>query len=87
MARDLKGKCCRFDPGSRQLLGERGSALSLTLAELYGVLIPNSGGQTFPHCALSIRNITSYHIKPHSYDVILCVIEYYCCRCEEVGEV
>ena len=24
-----------FDPGSRQLLGERGSALSLTLAQLY----------------------------------------------------
>ena len=31
----LKG--CKFDPGSRQLLGEGGSALSLTLAELYGL--------------------------------------------------
>ena len=29
-------KGCEFDPGSRQLLGERGSALSLTLAGLYG---------------------------------------------------
>ena len=28
---------CKFDPGSRQLLGERDSTLSLTLRELYGV--------------------------------------------------
>ena len=30
-------KSCEFDPGSWQLLGERGSTLSLTLAELYGL--------------------------------------------------
>ena len=29
--------CCKFDPGSWHLLGERDSALSLTLAELYGL--------------------------------------------------
>ena len=34
------GSCpivCEFDPDSRQLLSERGSVLSLTLAELYGL--------------------------------------------------
>ena len=36
-------KGCEFDPGSWQLLGERGSALSLTLAKLYDLLLPSSG--------------------------------------------
>ena len=33
-----------FDPGSRQLLGERGSALSLTLAQLYDLQLPSLEG-------------------------------------------
>ena len=34
---------CEFDPGSRKLLGERGSTLSLTLAELIGLQLPSLG--------------------------------------------
>ena len=40
MSRGLGGswpKGCEFDPGSWQLLGESGSGLSLTLAEIYGL--------------------------------------------------
>ena len=36
---DSRLKGCKFDPGSRQ----RGSALSLTLAELYGLKLPSLG--------------------------------------------
>ena len=34
---------CEFNSGSRQLLGERDSTLSLTQAELYGLQLHSSG--------------------------------------------
>ena len=40
-------KDCGFDPGSQQHFGTRGSALSLTLAEVYSVSLPRSGGGLF----------------------------------------
>ena len=41
-------KSCEIDAGSRQLLGERSSTLSLTQAELYSLYLP-SLGELFNH--------------------------------------